>query len=445
MRRLFLWLAATDHTLLNDCGALRRSAEIRQAQLGALLLVPVLMAFLSMSYAVSTLVDNPVVYFSAGVTFSYAIACIDRYIVATVHRSTLPGATRAAVPGILARYAFAIVLGVIVSHPLVLLVFDESIEQRLRDDLQVAVTARLDQAANDKAEIRKQAQADRAAVGGDRHAVRQLRRLASRRDCLNELLFAEQSGARRRLPCGTSSGLAECRSRCQVILTRVRRLDAEISQASRLVRSSDRDIRNQIRQIDRRTRAALAGIDKRATADIAAIEQTFSNDYNARRRALHALEAEDPGVTRTKWWVMALFIVLDITPITMKVSSKGNEYDLRHDTALVNARERAIGEQQAARQRTAAAAARLAEHEAEIHATVVLTESVRAATRAQMNVSLAFEQDIKDARAKARDDAERDFLEPVISKARITMTDAFDRAAQQLSDVLRVPQPSNET
>src|SRR5690242_2624635 len=98
--------------------------------LGSLVLVPAALSLFSMTYAISTFVHKPAIYLTVGVAWACIVLAIDRYLVSTVHKSSTRGIRSAAV-SILVRYVFAIFLGIAISHPLVLLWFDNTITQTI--------------------------------------------------------------------------------------------------------------------------------------------------------------------------------------------------------------------------------------------------------------------------------------------------------------------------
>src|SRR5882757_7401563 len=116
MRRMMIWLSGADPEILRECTHLRNSERIRFAAQGALTLVPAMLGSVAMAYAISTVARRPLVYVGCGLLWGVVVLLVDRYLVATIHKSAVPGRGLRAVP-LLARLGFAILIGIAVAHP----------------------------------------------------------------------------------------------------------------------------------------------------------------------------------------------------------------------------------------------------------------------------------------------------------------------------------------
>src|SRR5690348_15253228 len=124
----FVWLSGADPDILARCTNLRRSERIRFASLGAMTAIPAVLGTCSMAYAMSTLTHDPRLYLAAGLTWGCIVLIIDRYLVSTVYKSTV-NKLGGRIGSVLARLLFGLLVGITVSHPLVLLWFNDSIHQ----------------------------------------------------------------------------------------------------------------------------------------------------------------------------------------------------------------------------------------------------------------------------------------------------------------------------
>jgi uncharacterized protein DUF4407 len=205
-------------------------------------------------------------------------------------------------------------VGIAVSHPLVLLWFNETISQKIEDKRREAVSNRLNDSQTQISALQT------SKVSED------LRTQTHYRDCLQKLLTAEQSGHRVELDCGFSSGLPECRKRCEKIQQQIGQLNNEIAQLS-------------TQAVAEREQAMehSNALETRATRDAKDIESKFSKDYLTRVDTLAEMEKDKPHITHVKWFILLLFIFVEILPITMKVTTPMGEYEHIRDTLLFEA------------------------------------------------------------------------------------------------------------
>ncbi len=357
MGRFFLWLSGADPDVLRRVD-FPRSERTRLGGLGTLVLIPAVLAEFSMTYALSTVIRSPWVFYPAGLLWAAIILAIDRYLVSTIYKSDLPGRW-SRVGAVTSRYVFALLLGFVVSHPFVLLFFHESIDQQLAEDLQSSISARVDAAAQDRGELAAVAEALESASGtsvrSDELAStvaelsRQISERRSYRDCLGQLLTAEQSGLQVSLSCGFSSGLAGCSNRCDMIATQISSQQAEIRDLSaqvadaQLQLAASRRADQQLATADSERveteraeiREQIAVVDQEAAADVEDLRAQFSDDYLARVRALGDLAEKHSHVTVVHWLIVALFVAVDVLAVTMKVLSPKGEYEAVRDTQLM--------------------------------------------------------------------------------------------------------------
>lgn len=311
--KFFVWLSGADRDILAQCTNLRRSERIRFAGLGALILIPPVLGFVSMAYAVSTIVPNMAVAAGGGLVWALIILSVDRYLVSTLYKSKLRGGGTRAL-AMLARFAFAVIVGVAVSHPLVLLWFEDSITQQLAVQQRAAVDARLKQGEQAKARV---PQSTSAALIKSKSATV---------DCLRRLQTYEQSNQQRDLPCGVSSGIATCMSRCVTIIRQIEATEAEIAR----LRTADRTA--QSRRDDQ-----ISAVDAATRRDVADIRRHFSDDYLARVAALEQIAERSSQVDHVQWFLILLFVFVDILPLTMKIATPMGEYEEIRDSRLTEA------------------------------------------------------------------------------------------------------------
>ena len=115
--RFLILCAGSDKDLLDQCP---KSEHIKHSGFGALVLVPAVLALFSMTYAISTFVDNRYLYVIAGITWCCIVFIFDRFVVSTFRKKdTIYQDAKSF--AFISRLIFSIFVGIVVAHPLVLL------------------------------------------------------------------------------------------------------------------------------------------------------------------------------------------------------------------------------------------------------------------------------------------------------------------------------------
>ncbi|MEA2825721.1 MAG: hypothetical protein QOG43_160 [Actinomycetota bacterium] len=333
MGRFFIWLSGADHTILAECTSLSRSERSRFAGLGTLVLIPASLGLLSMMYAVSTLQSDPLVYVTAGIVWFLIVIAIDRYLVSTTFKSVVQrGLSRTL--GVFARVVLAGFIALIVAHPLILLIFHDTISEQLRDTQRTEIDAI--RAAGEQ----KKAAVPPVAAPFESAAARELNQKLEQSACLGRLQTAEQSGVALSLPCGTSSSFQTCAVRCVALGEQKREVDNDIAILRPQVQREEGQQRSDLQGAERQRQATLTSIDTETTAAVEDRERNFSTDYLARVHALTQVEQERPEVRVVKWVILGLFLVIDVLPIMMKLATPSGEYEEVRDRRLTDAKVR---------------------------------------------------------------------------------------------------------
>lgn len=301
----FVWCAGSDREILDRCG---RSEHIKHAGYGGLVLVPAILGVFSMVYAVSTLTPNPGVYLAAGLVWGAIVFVFDRFIVATFRKGATPQQDIFSFL-FLSRLVFSIGIGILVSHPIVLLVFDDSLEQELFQMKEEGEKAIYAQYEGNIDSVRSR----------DNTLKGEVEVKLQERQCKEKLLLFEMSGKDTTLNCGTTSGLKQYGPRASEIKEEIRYLKEEIA----LLRSKN------FATIDVNS-TEINKLQKEREGKLAAFNQQFSTNYLAREIALERLEAKPVGGTTvrwTKWFLIIFFVLVDILPVSFKAATKPGEYD----------------------------------------------------------------------------------------------------------------------
>jgi hypothetical protein len=305
MERFFLFCSGSDIDLLKQC---RRAEQIKHMGFGSLVLVPAILALVSMSYALSTLEglqDKLWLAIFGGFVWSLIIFAFDRFIVST-HRRKTSDAAELNRPAFYLRFTFALILGIVISHPLVMMYFNGSVADQMEQNLkseQASIAGRYDVEiqtledrvfAMDKLYLEKQAERNRQAEIVAKEIDGEVMRNAN-----GEL---ETTGLRGKGPSAEN----------------------KISQLSTLENELQALKQEQLGE-KRSLSLAMATLTTRKDSSMAAF--SLSADYLHQEMALEQLKATNPIVRVTQWFIILLFILVDLLPFIFKTFSTYGLYD----------------------------------------------------------------------------------------------------------------------
>ncbi len=145
--KFFIWMAGADDDKLANCPKWERR---KYEAFGATVLVPTMFGTIACAYAVSTLTSDWRIILPVSLVWAFIILSIDRALLSS-YRAFVKGPKKVTQFGL--RFLVAVLMGVSISHPLTLLLFKDTIAERieLRRDQEVV-------------QIRESARAERKAV-----------------------------------------------------------------------------------------------------------------------------------------------------------------------------------------------------------------------------------------------------------------------------------------
>src|SRR5690606_15935673 len=128
LKRLFFWLSGAGTETLEQCP---NWEQRKYVAFGATVLVPCSFAFIACAYALSTLTDNPRVIYPVAAVWAFIILTIDRALLAG-YRPYLSITRKASQFSL--RLLVAILMGITIAHPLVLLLFRDTIQTVVEEE-----------------------------------------------------------------------------------------------------------------------------------------------------------------------------------------------------------------------------------------------------------------------------------------------------------------------
>ena len=129
MKRAFFWLSGAGTETLERCP---NWEQRKYVAFGATVLVPCAFAFIACAYALSTISDKPSVIFPVAAVWSFIILSIDRALLAG-YRPYLSIFRKMSQFSL--RLVVAILMGITIAHPLVLLLFRDTVSSVIETDL----------------------------------------------------------------------------------------------------------------------------------------------------------------------------------------------------------------------------------------------------------------------------------------------------------------------
>jgi hypothetical protein len=160
LKRLFFWLSGAGTETLEQCP---NWEQRKYVSFGATVLVPCAFAFIACSYALSTLTDKPEVIYPVATVWAFIILAIDRALLAG-YRPYLPWTRKLSQFSL--RLCVAVLMGVTIAHPLVLLLFRDTVSAVIEKDRAAEVETVRAGFQNEKTKIRDQIAHLEATVAG---------------------------------------------------------------------------------------------------------------------------------------------------------------------------------------------------------------------------------------------------------------------------------------
>ena len=134
IKHLFFWLSGAGTETLEACP---KWEQRKYVAFGATVLVPCLFAFIACAYALSTVTSNYAVIFPVALAWSFIILTIDRALIVS-YRPYLSFMRK--VGQFTLRICVAALMGITIAHPLVLLLFRDTISSVIEKDRQAEAT-----------------------------------------------------------------------------------------------------------------------------------------------------------------------------------------------------------------------------------------------------------------------------------------------------------------
>ncbi|RYD40745.1 MAG: DUF4407 domain-containing protein, partial [Verrucomicrobiaceae bacterium] len=150
MKRAFFWLAGAGTETLEKCPAWEQRKYVA---FGATVLVPCAFAFIACAYALSTLTENARVIYPVAAVWAFIILTIDRALLAGYRPYMSLGRKLSQFS---LRLVVAVLMGITIAHPLVLLLFRDTVSSVIEKDRAAEIEVVRTGFASEKEKVRGQ-------------------------------------------------------------------------------------------------------------------------------------------------------------------------------------------------------------------------------------------------------------------------------------------------
>lgn len=307
--------------LLEKTGDFYESESIKYTRYGVLVFIPAILGAISGGYAISTIVENQIIIGTFAVIWFFVILFIDMAISATMYKSNRSGKIEFFIT-VIFRLIFAICVGMVISHPLVLRVFEESINKNIIERNRI----------NYEEDI---INAQASLIDAQKPFEEQIINLKNKNECLATLIQFETSAKntkenvkeffdKNNISCGFNSGLgagctSECKERKNLINQNNKKIK-ELEEQMKIGTKIQQDILN----------------DANMRKDISP-----PTDYLERTEALDVLKNGDgkyfkprPHVSVAANMLICFFVFLDILIVLLKALTPMGAYEHTKDFYL---------------------------------------------------------------------------------------------------------------
>lgn len=144
-KHAFFWLSGAGTATLEQCP---NWEQRKYVAFGATVLVPCLFAFIACAYALSTLTSNYAVIFPVAAVWAFIILAIDRALLAS-YRPFLSWPRKFG--QFILRFCVALLMGLTIAHPLVLLLFRDTVTSVIEKDRDAEMAVVRKQFSNERA------------------------------------------------------------------------------------------------------------------------------------------------------------------------------------------------------------------------------------------------------------------------------------------------------
>lgn len=338
----FLWICAgVNRKVLRQCP----TDYAKYAGIGGTILFTALMAMLSGGYALFTVFDDKTTAICFGVFWGLLIFNLDRFIVNTMYSDGKVTISWMELWSGLPRIIMAIFLGIVISTPLELRIYESEIDVKIQEDAKKLIDEyrradqnRVDSLTNIIAEIRDKADNLPLPITLTGQAAQIKSDIESKQSQLNvikrdiQLLRQQLSSLDPKVQSAQyakkSAQLNSKYVQRNQLNSQIRQLQGELGMVSKEYQDA---IKNAEKQKDELIKSIQAQIDMAmSNLNDSAYTTIIANKYGgfeARMKAFHEMREENRSTNISAWCIMLLFIIIETAPTFFKMMIASGPYD----------------------------------------------------------------------------------------------------------------------
>lgn len=292
----FLYCSGVSSSILSKC----HIENSKYVGIGGTIFFTGLLAGISAGYALLVVFDSYLYAIPFGITWGLMIFNLDRYIVSSMRKNTSRYKELCqAIP----RFLLAILIALVISKPLELKIFEKEISTEL-----VLLKEEVIQVQQQKVHSRFAVRMD--SLSNSIHLFKQeIEEKEKHRDELFDIARQEADGS-------GGSGKVNPGPIYQIKNANALRVQAELDQLRNTNDSTISQLKNEITRLSGEKRNTIAQL---GIPDVSGLSFQLT--------ALNRLGQKHPTIMVTNWFVILLFVALEITPILTKLISNRGPYD----------------------------------------------------------------------------------------------------------------------
>lgn len=341
----FLWTCAgVNKKILRQCP----TDYAKYAGIGGTILFTALMAMLSGGYAFYTVFDNEVIAIIFGVFWGVLIFNLDRFIVNTMYSDGKVTISWHEFSSGLPRIVMAIFLGIVISTPLELKIFEDEINVTIRElaqtkieEYRAADSQRIDSLAKKKEDLQNSTVSiyDANIVTGNEIINRLLSELRDKKSELAKENDFINSLSRQISVLNTNDSIQYKRLVNERYLHIRKRnvINRDVTNLNASIASNDEDLRELLNKATKareeeldRLQSEIDKINTKLEGNSTEYESLIDSEFGgfqARMLAFSKMKEEHESTRITSIFIMLLFIIIETTPTFFKMMIASGPYD----------------------------------------------------------------------------------------------------------------------
>ena len=340
----FLWICSgVNRKILRQCP----TDYAKYAGIGGTILFTALMAMLSGGYAMFTVFKNPTTSIVLGVFWGLLIFNLDRFIVNTMYSDGLVTISWREFYSGLPRIIMAIFLGIVISTPLELKIYEDGIDNEIeamkREELSTR-SARLDaeiaKLENRREDIENNDNVS-AGVGGfiakNSELGQKLTHLQGQQKSLNDKIKNKERELERYSDTETPKEYQKCSNEIRTLRNQRNKITHDIKSVqynlslnsdeySGALREADKQKQTEITSINERMAELQKLRDSQNAEDVVKLDEELTG-FQGRMRAFNRMKASEPSTRIAALFIALLFIIIETAPTFFKMMIASGPYD----------------------------------------------------------------------------------------------------------------------